>query len=118
MLVEDAESLREVICEVLEEQGYTVLQASHGQEALALAREHKGPIQLLLTDLVMPKLGGADLARQLALLRPAMRVLYMSGYTEGAISRQGVLREGSVLLEKPFTPDRLARAVREALDAG
>jgi len=64
----------------------------------------------------MPKLGGADLAIQLASLRPEMRVLYMSGYTDGAISRQGVLQEGSVLLEKPFTNDRLARAVREALD--
>ena len=117
LLVEDTESLREVICEVLEELGYTLLQASHGEEALALAREHGGPIHLLLTDVVMPKLGGADLARQLVSLRPEMRVLYMSGYTNGAMSRQGVLQEGSALLEKPFTNDRLARAVREALDA-
>jgi two-component system, cell cycle sensor histidine kinase and response regulator CckA len=117
LLVEDTESLREMIGEVLEEQGYRLLQASHGEEALALAREEKGPIDLLLTDLVMPKLGGADLARQLASLRPEMRVLYMSGYTDGAISRQGLLREGSALLEKPFTTNRLARAVREALDA-
>jgi PAS domain S-box-containing protein len=101
LLVEDTESLREMIREVLEEQGYTLLQASHGEEALALARDHKGPIPLLLTDLVMPRLGGADLARQLASLRPEMRVLYMSGYTDGAISRQGVLRKGSALLEKP-----------------
>jgi DNA-binding NtrC family response regulator len=116
LLVEDTESLREVIREVLEEQGYTLLQASHGEEALALAREHREPIHLLLTDLVMPRLGGADLARQLASARPEMRVLYMSGYTDGAISRQGVLQEGSALLEKPFTNDRLVRAVREALD--
>jgi CheY-like chemotaxis protein len=117
LVVEDNESLREVIREVLEEQGYTILQASHGEEALALAREHGGPIHLLLTDVVMPRLGGAELARELASLRPAMRVLYMSGYTDGAISRHGVLREGSALLEKPFTNERLARAVREALDA-
>jgi CheY-like chemotaxis protein len=117
LLVEDTESLREVIREVLEAQGYTLLQASHGEEALTLAREHTRPIHLLLTDLVMPKLGGADLARQLASLRPEMRVLYMSGYTDGAISRQGVLQAGSALLEKPFTTERLARAVREALDA-
>ena len=117
LLVEDTEGLREVIGEVLAEGGYTLIQASHGEEALAVARRHEGPIHLLLTDLVMPKLGGADLAGELASLRPEMRVLYMSGYTEGAISRQGVLREGSVLLEKPFTNDRLATAVREALDA-
>jgi PAS domain S-box-containing protein len=117
LLVEDTESLREMICEALEEKGYSLLPASHGEEALALAREHKGPIPLLLTDLVMPKLGGVDLARQLASLRPEIRVLYMSGYTDGAIARQGVLREGSALLEKPFTTDRLARAVREVLDA-
>jgi len=116
LLVEDTESLREMIREVLAEQGYTVLLASQGEEALALAREHEEAIDLLLTDVVMPKLGGGDLARQLRRLRPAVRVLYMSGYTNGAVSRQGVLDEGVVLLEKPFTGDRLAHAVREALD--
>jgi two-component system, cell cycle sensor histidine kinase and response regulator CckA len=116
LLVEDTEALREVICEVLEEQGYTVLLSSQGEEALDLARGYKGPIHLLLTDVVMPKLGGGDLARQLAALRPEVRVLYMSGYAEGVISHQGVLGEGVALLEKPFTPDKLVRAVREALD--
>ena len=115
LLVEDTESLREVVRDVLEERGYSLLLASHGEEALALAREHAGPIHLLLTDLVMPKLGGADLARQLRSVRPEMRVLYMSGYTDGAISRQGVLEEGSALLEKPFTSERLAHAVRVRL---
>jgi PAS domain S-box-containing protein len=117
LVVEDLESLREVIREALQEQGYTLLLASHGEDALALARRHDGPINLMLTDLVMPKLGGVDLARQIASLRPEMRVVYMSGYTDGAISRQGALPPGTVLLEKPFTADRLARAVREALDA-
>ncbi len=116
LLVEDAEMLQEVIREKLEESGYTVLLASNGEEALALARERKGPIDLLLTDVVMPKLGGGELAKLLCALRPGMRVLYMSGYTDGAISQHGVLGEGVLLLEKPFTGDQLARLVREALD--
>jgi FixJ family two-component response regulator len=82
---------------------------------MELAREYQGEIHLLLTDLVMPKMGGIDLARALAERRPEMQVLYMSGYTDGAISRQGVLRQGSALLEKPFTTLRLVHAVRDAL---
>ncbi|MGE0456117.1 MAG: PAS domain S-box protein [Vicinamibacteria bacterium] len=116
LLVEDTETLREVIREILEERGYTLLLALDGEEALALARAHDGPIDLLLTDVVMPKLGGRDLALRLSETRPAMRVLYMSGYTDGAISQHGILGEGLALLEKPFSADRLARAVREALD--
>jgi CheY-like chemotaxis protein len=116
LLVEDTETLQEVIRETLEESGYTVLLASNGEEALALARVRSGPIHLLLTDVVMPKLGGGELAKLLSALRPGIRVLYMSGYTNGAISQQGVLGEGVMLLEKPFTGDELARAVREALD--
>jgi PAS domain S-box-containing protein len=116
LLVEDTDGLREMICEILQERGYTVLVASNGEEALALAREAQGPIDLLLTDVVMPKLGGADLANQLALARPGIRVLYMSGYTNGVISKHGVVGERVRLLEKPFTPERVARAVREALD--
>jgi len=116
LLVEDTATLQEVIREMLEELGYALLLASDGEQAWALAREREGPIDLLLTDVVMPKLGGGDLARRLSALRPGLRVLYMSGYTNGAISQQGVLGEGVMLLEKPFTADSLARAVREALD--
>jgi PAS domain S-box-containing protein len=116
LLVEDTETLQEVIRETLEERGYTVLLASNGEEALALALARAGPIDLLLTDVVMPKLGGGDLAKLIAARRPEIRVLYMSGYTDGAILQHGVLREGVMLLEKPFTGDKLARAVREALD--
>jgi CheY-like chemotaxis protein len=116
LLVEDTATLQEVIRETLEELGYTVLLASNGEEALALAEEREGPIDLLLTDVVMPKLGGGDLAKLLSALRPGMRVLYMSGYTNGAISQHGVLGAEVVLLEKPFTADKLARGVREALD--
>ena len=116
LLVEDAEALREVIRETLEERGYTLLVAAEGEEALDLARQHQEPIELLLTDVVMPKLGGADLAKRLKALRPGIRVLHMSGYTNGAISQGGVLAEGVALLEKPFTSDKLARVVREVLD--
>jgi CheY-like chemotaxis protein len=115
LVVEDTEDLREMIREVLEEKGYGVLAASDGEQALALVREGKGSIELLLTDVVMPKLGGAELARRLTDLHPEIRVLYMSGYSSGAVSRQGVLAPGVTLLEKPFTGDALTRAVREAL---
>jgi CheY-like chemotaxis protein len=116
LVVEDAEALREVIRESLEERGYTVLLAADGQQALAYAREQRGPIDLVLTDVVMPGLGGGELAKLLTELRPAIRVLHMSGYTNGVISQHGVLAEGVVLLEKPFTSVRLAGAVREVLD--
>jgi two-component system cell cycle sensor histidine kinase/response regulator CckA len=118
LLVEDTEMLRDVIRETLEERGYAVLLASNGEEALVVAREREGPIDLLLSDVVMPRLGGADLAKRLLALRPGIRVLYMSGYTDGAISQHGILGEGVMLLEKPFSGDKLVRAVREALDCG
>jgi len=116
LVVEDTADLRETIREVLEERGYRVLAAADGEKALALVAERTGPIELLLTDVVMPKLGGAELARRVAELRPEIRVLYMSGYSNGAVSRQGALAPGVTLLEKPFTGDALARAVREAID--
>jgi len=116
LLAEDTESLREVIKETLEERGYQVLTAADGREAVAVARAFDGPIDLLLTDVVMPNMGGAELAAALAGARPELCVVYMSGYTDGALSQQGVLGEGIVLIEKPFTSDALARRVRNALD--
>jgi DNA-binding NtrC family response regulator len=116
LLVEDTETLKEMIREALEYRGYEVLLASNGEDALVLARERKGPIDLLLTDVVMPRIGGGDLARLFLALRPGTRVLYMSGYTDGAILQHGILGEGLMLLEKPFSGDKLARTVREALD--
>jgi len=116
LLVEDSAALREMILEVLEQHGYRVLQAGHGEQALEVLREHKQAVDLLLTDVVMPRLGGQDLANEVRLLHPGIRVIYMSGYTDGAISRAGILGEGVTLLEKPFTSERLTRGVREALD--
>ena len=117
LVAEDTEALGRMIRTTLEGRGYTVLLASDGEEALKLAREHTGPIHLLLTDVVMPKMGGGEMGKQLSALRPGIRVLYMSGYTDGVISQHGVLKEGVHLLQKPFTGRKLAQAVREALDA-
>ncbi len=117
LVAEDTEELRNVLRETLTERGYTVLLAANGEEALELARAHAGPIQLLLTDVVMPRAGGAELAERLAVLRPGVRVLFMSGYTNGVISQHGVLKEGVHLLQKPFTGRGLAQAVRAVLDA-
>jgi PAS domain S-box-containing protein len=117
LLVEDEVEVRDLARDILVAQGYTVLEAADGEAALRLAREHRGPIHLLLTDVVMPQLGGRDLAARLAGTRREARVLYMSGYTDDAILHQGVLDTATAFLEKPFTPAALARKVREVLDA-
>ncbi|MFZ1061728.1 MAG: GAF domain-containing protein [Candidatus Rokuibacteriota bacterium] len=116
LLVEDEDELRSVAREMLEMYGYTVLEADHPDEALLKAERHSGPIHVLVTDVVMPKMSGRDLARRLVPLRPEMRVLYISGYTDEAIVHHGVLDSGTAFLEKPFNPDELARKVREVLD--
>jgi PAS domain S-box-containing protein len=116
LLVEDAAAVRAAVRQVLERQGYTVLEAPHGNAALALATAHDGPIHLLLTDVVMPGLSGRQVADQLKQLRPDTRVLYASGYTDDAVVRHGVLEAGIAYLQKPFTTGGLARKVREVLD--
>jgi PAS domain S-box-containing protein len=117
LLVEDAAAVRAVIHEALARQGYTVLDAPNGAEALRIAAGHPGPIHLLLTDVVMPGLSGRQLSDQLAQIRPETKVLYTSGYTDDAIVRHGVLESGIAYLQKPFSVDGLARKVREVLDA-
>jgi PAS domain S-box-containing protein len=116
LLVEDAEAVRAVARQVLERQGYTVLEAPQGNAALAIAAAHDGPIHLLLTDVVMPGLSGRQVADELTRLRPDMRVLYASGYTDDAVVRHGVLEAGIAYLQKPFTAASLTRKVRETLD--
>jgi CheY-like chemotaxis protein len=116
LLVEDAERVRAVVREILEMQGYEVIEARHGAEALALEAGREGPIHLLITDVVMPEMSGRELAQRLVPLRPEMNVLYISGYTDDAIVRHGVREAGIVFLPKPFTPDALAAKVREILD--
>jgi hypothetical protein len=101
----------------LRENGYQVLVAANGTEALTIARQHGGPIQLLLTDVVMPGINGRTLAERVAPLHPEMKVLYMSGYTDSFIAGHGVLEVGTHLLHKPFTEETLTRRVRLVLDS-
>lgn len=116
LLVEDAEPLRTLAKEILEHSGYTVLEAANGIEAIQVAHNSHGPIHLLLTDVIMPVMGGEQLAAQLTRVRPDMKVLYMSGYPNDGIAWSGMLASGVMLLEKPFSREILMRRVRQALD--
>ena len=116
LIVEDNDGLRKLAQEVLQNYGYRLLVAENGEDALRVSQEHNGPIHLLLTDVVMPRMGGKKLAERLQPLYPRMKVIYMSGYTDNAIVHHGVLAPELDFLEKPFTPERLARKVWEALD--
>jgi len=116
LVVEDEELVRAVIREILEDAGYIVLGARHGRQALELAAAYDGPIDLLVTDLVMPELGGRELAGELARTRPATGVVFMSGYPDDAAVAHGVLDPGAAFLQKPFTHDELASKVRAVLD--
>ena len=117
LVVEDEASVRKLTISVLERQGYSVLAADGPGPAAAIAAEHPGPIDLLLTDVVMPGGNGADLAARLSALRPAMKVLMMTGYAQETIADQGGLKAGIVLIEKPFSPNLLLARVRMAIDA-
>jgi CheY-like chemotaxis protein len=116
LVVEDGAEIRKLVRRTLENAGYTVLEASHGEEALRVCEGYTGPIHLLLTDVVMPQMSGRALTEQLTPRYPAMSVLYMSGYTNDAIIHHGVLGADIAFLQKPFTPDRLAATVRAVLD--
>ena len=118
LIVEDEMSVRRLTHQFLEGNGYHVLEAIEGREAMRVSEHYGGPIHLLLTDVVMPGMSGCELVKTLAPLRPEMKVLYMSGYTDDAITGHGNLGRGSTFLQKPFTLDCLARKVRGALDAG
>jgi two-component system cell cycle sensor histidine kinase/response regulator CckA len=115
LVVEDQDSLREVIREALQLLGYRVLVAPHGEDALELARRHGGPLDLLITDIVMPRMGGGELASRLIAERPGLRVLYMSGHASETVTRHGPF-EPRLLIEKPFSTEVLSLRVREALD--
>jgi CheY-like chemotaxis protein len=117
LLTEDEEQVRQMIRMILEMGGYRVLEAASGEEALTLFKQHEGQIDLIMTDVVMPQMSGRELAQSLEILHPGIKVLYMSGYTDDAIVRHGLLDEEIAFLQKPFTPDALLRKVREVLNA-
>ena len=116
-VVEDNEGVRRLVCTVLRGRGYTVLEAGDPAEALALVALQRTPIDLLLTDVVMPGMSGRELAGQLQATQPGLRVLFNSGYTDDAIVKHGVLEAGAAFLQKPFTPVVLLKKVRAVLDA-
>jgi PAS domain S-box-containing protein len=116
LLVEDEPQLRGLAARILRSRGYSVLEAGDGREALRLLENPRGRIDLLLTDVVLPKMGGRALADRATALRPGLRVLFMSGYTDDVILQHRLLEQGIALLQKPFTADAIARKVRETLD--
>ena len=118
LVVEDEGMLRELACEFLQGGGYTVLEAGNGAEAIEISKRHQGPIHLLMTDAVMPGMSGRELAQRLHGDRPDMKVLYVSGYTDDAVFRNGLLEPGTAFLQKPFTRDALTQKVRAVLDSG
>jgi CheY-like chemotaxis protein len=116
LLVEDEEQIRNLGRQILTGSGYNVLVADSPHDALAICQNYDGPIHLLLTDVVMPLMNGRELAERATVLRPAMKVLYVSGYTDDTIVHHGVLEEGVAFLQKPLTPDALRCKLRDVLD--
>src|SRR6185503_13177711 len=116
LVVEDEAPVRKLLTNVLKSNGYRVAEAGSGAEALEMKRRSADPIQLLITDMVMPGIGGRELAEQMTQAQPGLKVLYISGYTEDAVVRKGELRAGTAFLSKPFTPASLLRRVRDLLD--
>jgi CheY-like chemotaxis protein len=116
LIVEDEEEVRKLTAKILEMQGYRILETCNGDDALLACERRKGPIHLMLADIVMPGMSGSELAKLLEPLYPEIKILYMSGYTDNAIVRHGVLEKGVNYIQKPFTMEALARKVRVVLD--
>jgi two-component system cell cycle sensor histidine kinase/response regulator CckA len=116
LVVEDEDGVRELVRQILVEHGHAVLTARHGRDALLLAERYERPIDLLVTDVVMPEMGGGELVERLTVLRPGLRVLYISGYTNDEVVRRGVPGVTTSFLHKPFTADALMRRVRDVLE--
>ncbi len=117
LVVEDEELVRDFACRFLRNEGYVTRESEDGVDALVLLRMQPDAVDLVLTDAVMPRMSGRELADHLASLRPGLPVLFMSGYTNDEIIRRGLLKPGAPFLQKPFSPEALATKVREVLDA-
>jgi two-component system, cell cycle sensor histidine kinase and response regulator CckA len=117
LVVEDEEGVRRLLRHVLESRGYQVLEAADGEQALRVYRETDGRVQLVLTDMIMPRMGGRELALRLTEMVPDLKIVFMSGYTDDVLLRTGELGRGMSFLQKPLRPETLAAKVREALDA-
>jgi CheY-like chemotaxis protein len=118
LVVEDEDGVRELVRQILVEHGHAVLSARHGRDALLLAERYERPIDLLVTDVVMPEMGGGELVERLTALRSDLKVLYISGYTNDEVLRRGVHGDRTPFLHKPFTSEGLMRRVREVLQGG
>jgi two-component system cell cycle sensor histidine kinase/response regulator CckA len=116
LLVEDEEMVRNLSQEILEDSGYRVVVATNGKEGLRVCREFDEHIDLIITDVVMPEMNGREMVEHVTLLRPTTKVLFMSGYTDDAIVRHGILEENMSYMQKPFLPDALVLKAREVLD--
>jgi CheY-like chemotaxis protein len=117
LVAEDEPDVRTLVRQTLEQLGYTVLQAADGHEALRILEQH-GPVHLLLTDVIMPLMGGRELARRVISLKPATKVVYMSGYTDDTLAFHGLPQPDTAFIQKPFTPAALAEKLRQVLSAG
>jgi CheY-like chemotaxis protein len=118
LVAEDEDGVRELLRKVLTDHGHRVLEARHGRDALLVAERYERPVDLLITDVVMPELGGSELVNRLKARRPGLKVLYISGYTNDEVVRRGVSRTEAHFLQKPFTSEDLMRKVRTVLDGG
>jgi CheY-like chemotaxis protein len=116
LLVEDEEGVRELMTEVLSGLGYQVVSALRAEDALRVAAGHSGPLDLVISDVVLPGLGGPAFVEQLRAVRPGLPALFISGYTGDAMLQRGIVEEGAAVLAKPFAPEALGRRVREVLD--
>lgn len=116
LVAEDEDNLRNLVCEILRSHGYNVLEAANGGSALLKCEKYKKPIHLILSDVVMPEMSGAELVERLLPIHPEMKVMYMSGYTDDAVIRHGILEEKVHFLQKPFSPNSLLEKVRNILD--